>query len=75
MHAVRVRLVGVTALSWAVVKSRKSAGIRRNLHRGWYFDDAPGFVAIGFARRVFADCAEAARVILVFFLGVRVSQS
>ncbi len=44
-------------LGHPLVKSRKGAGICRNLNRFLCFDDGHGFCEIGFARRIFADFA------------------
>jgi len=44
------------------VKSRKSAGIWRNLNRFLRFHDTPGVTEIGFARRIFAEFAHPARM-------------
>jgi hypothetical protein len=46
-------MVRHAALAWsshAVVKSRERTGIRRNLNRPLWFNDADGFIAIGFVR-------------------------
>ena len=62
-----VRLTDVFWLSEALVKSRKNDRIRHNFTRTTCFCDFDTDLEIGFARHVFADCAEAARGIVVFF--------
>ena len=57
-------------LGHPVVKSRKSAGICRNLNRFLCFYDAHGFIEIGFVRRIFADFAHPTHLIPVLLHAV-----
>jgi len=61
-------------LNHPLVKSRKIARIRRNLHRFLRFGDDPGFIEIGFIRRIFADFAQPAHQIFVAIRGVGVDR-
>ncbi len=53
---------------------RTSAGICRNLNRILCFHDARGVSAIGFVRRIFADCAHPTHLIPVLLYAVWIDQ-
>jgi hypothetical protein len=50
-------------LGHPLVKSCKSARIRRNLNKFLCLYDAHGFIDIGFVRRIFADFADPTRLV------------
>ena len=58
-----------------VVKSRKSAGIRRNSRENLCFPNAHACTELGFARRVFAELAEAAHRIVVCSHGLHIAHT